>query len=40
MIDKFLSIVEHYASKLNVWAWNLRWKNRKDGYGYKKEKDL
>ena len=40
MIDKFLSIVEHYSSKLNVWAWNLRWKNRKDGYGYKKEKDL
>jgi hypothetical protein len=36
MIDYFYSIVEHYGSKLHVWAWNKRWCNRKKGTGYKK----
>jgi len=36
MIDYFYSIVEHYSSKLNAWAWNKRWCGRKKGTGYKK----
>jgi hypothetical protein len=36
MIDYFYSIVEHYSSKLNAWAWNKRWCSRKKGTGYKK----
>lgn len=35
-MDWFYKIVEHISSKLNVWAWNKRWKNRKQGSGYKK----
>ena len=23
-----------WVKKLNVWAWNKRWRNRKDGTGY------
>ena len=37
MIDWFLSIVESWSSKLNVWAWNLRWKDRETGTGYRKK---
>ena len=33
-LDKYYAIVEHWSSKLNVWSWNKRWKNRKDGTGY------
>jgi len=36
MIDYFYSIVEHYSSKLNAWAWNKRWCSKKKGTGYKK----
>ena len=28
------SWIETIGSKLNVWAWNKRWRNRKDGTGY------
>ena len=34
-LDKFYSIVEYWSSKLNVWSWNKRWKNRKNGTGYR-----
>ena len=33
--DKFYSFVEHWSSKLSVWAWNKRWGDRKKGTGYK-----
>jgi len=36
IIDYFYSIIEHYSSKLNVWAWNKRWCDREKGTGYKK----
>ena len=36
MIDYFYSIIEHYSSKFNVWAWNKRWRDREKGTGYKK----
>ena len=36
MIDYFYSIIEHYSSKLNAWAWNKRWCDRENGTGYKK----
>ena len=28
---------ETIGSKLNVWAWNKRWRSRKDGTGYGSE---
>ena len=34
-LDKFYNIVETMGSKMNVWAWQKRWKNRKDGTGYR-----
>ena len=37
VIDKPLSWMESFGSWMNVYAWNKRWKNRKDGYGYRKE---
>jgi hypothetical protein len=37
MIDFFLSIVESWSSKLNGWAWRLRWGNRETGTGYKRK---
>ncbi len=36
-IDLPLSWMESFGSWMSVYAWNKRWKNRKDGYGYKKE---
>ena len=33
-IDVPYSWAETIGSKLNVWAWNKRWRNRKDGTGY------
>tara|TARA_R100001129_G_scaffold15365_1_gene10119 strand:+ start:693 stop:854 length:162 start_codon:yes stop_codon:yes gene_type:complete len=33
-LDKYFSIVETIGSKLSVWAWNKRWKNRTTGTGY------
>ena len=34
-LDKYYAIVEHWSSKLNVWAWQKRWKNREEGTGYR-----
>ena len=31
------SWIETIGSKLSVWAWHKRWKNRKDGTGYGSE---
>jgi hypothetical protein len=36
LIDLPLSWMEHLGSKIHVYAWNKRWKNRKDGYGYRR----
>ena len=36
-VDVPYSWAETMSSKLNVWAWNKRWRNRKDGTGYAKE---
>lgn len=33
-IDKFFAIIEDCSSKINVWVWNKRWRNR-NGTGYK-----
>ncbi len=33
-MDWFYKFVEHWSSKLNVWAWNKRWGNRQQGTGY------
>ena len=34
MIDWIISKIEHYSSKINVWCWNRRWKNREEGTVY------
>lgn len=38
IIDKILSWIEHIGSRMNVYAWNKRWGNKKEGYGYGKRK--
>ena len=35
MIDVPLSWIEHIGSKMSVYAWNKRWRNREEGTGYK-----
>ena len=35
-VDVPLSWMESIGSKMNVFAWNKRWKNRNHGTGYKK----
>ena len=30
MIDFILNIIEKYSSKINCWAWDKRWKDRKE----------
>ncbi len=35
--DYPLRWIESIGSRMNVYAWNKRWKNRKDGTGYAKE---
>jgi hypothetical protein len=37
-IDVPISWIETIGSKMNVWAWNKRWKNREQGTGYKDER--
>ena len=39
IIDVPLSWMETIGSKMNVYAWNKRWRNREKGYGYR-NKDL
>ena len=36
IIDVPLSWMESIGSKMNVYAWNKRWRNREDGTGYGK----
>ena len=33
--DWFFNLLEIYGSKISCWGWNKRWKNRKQGTGYK-----
>ena len=37
VIDKPLSWMESLGVWMSSYAWNKRWKNRKDGYGYRDE---
>jgi len=37
MIDKILDLIETWSGKINSWAWNKRWRTKKD-YGYRNEK--
>ena len=37
IIDVPLSWIEVIGSKMNVYAWNKRWRNREKGYGYRDE---
>jgi len=44
MIDYILSLIEEYSSRINCWAWDKRWKERKHHTedwitGYRKWKD-
>lgn len=36
-IDYPLRFMESFGSWMNVYAWNKRWKNRKEGTGYAKK---
>ena len=36
-IDYPLKWMEHWGSKMNVYAWNKRWRNRGKGTGYVKK---
>ena len=36
-IDRVYSVMEHVGSKMNVYAWNKRWRNREEGTGYAKK---
>ena len=29
MVDSILAFIEKWSSKINIWAWDLRWKDRK-----------
>ena len=35
--DPWFAFLEHWSSKINSYAWNKRWKNRKEGTGYSDE---
>ena len=35
--DKIYSVMEHVGSRMNVYAWNKRWRNREEGTGYAKK---
>ena len=37
-IYEFLNFVYHWSTKLTSWSWGKLYKNRKEGYGYKKRK--
>ncbi len=37
VIDRPLSWMEAIGSKMNVYAWNKRWRNREEGTGYGKK---
>jgi len=35
MIDYIYSLLEKYGGKISCWAWNNRWRDRKNGTGYR-----
>jgi len=35
--DPWFAFLEHWSSKINVYAWDKRWRNRKEGTGYSDE---
>ena len=35
--DPWFAFLEHWSSKINVYAWKKRWRNRKEGTGYSDE---
>ena len=35
--DSWFAFLERWSSKINVYAWNKRWKDRKKGTGYSDE---
>ena len=37
--DVYFRFFEHYGSKMNVYGWNKRWKNRDIGTGYNRQED-
>jgi|TARA_R100001224_G_scaffold83660_1_gene52953 hypothetical protein len=37
--DVYYKFFEHYGSKMNVYGWNKRWKNRDIGTGYGRQDD-
>ena len=37
MKDNLLRFIEVWAARLQNWAWNKRWKNKKEGTGYQEE---
>ena len=32
--DRWFEFLEHWSSKINVYAWSKRWRNREKGTGY------
>ena len=36
--ESVVDIFGHWGSKMNVYGWNGRWKNREEGTGYGKRK--
>ena len=34
--DKIYSVIESTGSRMSVYAWNKRWRNREEGTGYAK----
>jgi len=35
--DKIYSVIESTGSRMSVYAWNKRWRNREEGTGYAKK---
>ena len=35
-LDRIYSVIEHVGSRMNVYAWHKRWRNREEGTGDKK----
>ena len=36
-LDRIYSVIEHVGSRINVYAWHKRWRNREEGTGYAKK---
>ena len=37
-MDYYYRFFEHFGSKMSVYGWNGRWKNRRTGTGYERSK--